>query len=233
MATLLLSVGEEQRALLSPLKSLLRRGGGWSGKKETHSRRDIHCRPCWPFATLGSPIYPRQLYLPKGRRGQGTMVTPLCRSTDAHNGPVGAREAPRARWAKCLATVLGTAGARAPLEVAISEPRVFAYQFQRSGVGWRHRERLARSLTRNPVSVSHGCSQTSSSATTPTRSAFFVVRLRPSSARDVWSDCRFASLQVAHAGSASRPRRHQSRPERLSLLTSASRQKRHVPPSTT
>jgi hypothetical protein len=43
-------------------------------KNETHLRGDIHCRPRWPFATLGSPIYPRHPYLPKGAKGQGTML---------------------------------------------------------------------------------------------------------------------------------------------------------------
>jgi hypothetical protein len=35
------------------------------------------------------------------------------------NGPVGAREAPRMRWAKRLATILSTAGGQGPLEAAI------------------------------------------------------------------------------------------------------------------
>jgi hypothetical protein len=37
----------------------------------------------------------------------------------ATSGPVGAREAPRAHWAKRLATILGTAGGQGPLEAAI------------------------------------------------------------------------------------------------------------------
>jgi hypothetical protein len=41
-------------------------------KNETHLRGDIHCRPRWPFATLGSPIYPRNPYLPKGAKGAGS-----------------------------------------------------------------------------------------------------------------------------------------------------------------
>ena len=63
-------------------------------KKEIHlgGGRSI-AAPISPFATLGSPIYPRHPYRPKARRGQGAMPQPSCRSTDHPNGPVGAREA--------------------------------------------------------------------------------------------------------------------------------------------
>jgi hypothetical protein len=48
--------------------------GGWSDKKETHSRRDIHMRPRWPFATLAGQSTLATPYGPRGRSGRGTML---------------------------------------------------------------------------------------------------------------------------------------------------------------
>ena len=74
MATLLLLVEEEQRALLPPLKSLPQRG--WSGEKgDPFARGTSIAAPQLPLATLGHPIYlgcpnrPRHPYLPQGAKG--------------------------------------------------------------------------------------------------------------------------------------------------------------------
>jgi len=42
-------------------------------KKETHLRGNIDCRPSLALRHPCCPIHPRHPYLPKGRRGQGTM----------------------------------------------------------------------------------------------------------------------------------------------------------------
>jgi hypothetical protein len=43
-------------------------------KKETHSRRDIHCRTISPFATLAARSALAIPTCPRGRRGQGSML---------------------------------------------------------------------------------------------------------------------------------------------------------------
>ena len=106
-------------------------------KKETELRRR---RGSPPLSTPSAPccsIYPRHPYRPQGAKGeQGSMLNHRAGQLATQHS-VGAREAPRARWAKCLATVLGTAGARArsTSEPANGEqPRVFEDRFQRNGV---------------------------------------------------------------------------------------------------
>src|SRR5258708_36588026 len=53
------------------------------------------CPPTAPLATLATRSALAIPTCPRGQVGQGTMLQPVCRSTDDPTAPVGAREAPR------------------------------------------------------------------------------------------------------------------------------------------
>jgi hypothetical protein len=95
------------------------------------------------------------------------MPQPSCRSTDDPNGPVRAREAPRGYLAKRLATILGTARRPGPAGHRTRQRDLVGVKLLKAG--WRGR-------SCDPISVSNGCSRTSSSATASYPISVFVVR---------------------------------------------------------
>jgi len=109
------------------------------------ARGDIDCCPQAPLATqstLGCPDRPRHPYLPKGAKGPGTDAQPSCRSTDDPTAQ--SEHVRRVHWAKRLAIIFGTAGARArskrPLET-LTRPRWCAVERgnrSRSSLALRH-----------------------------------------------------------------------------------------------
>jgi hypothetical protein len=81
--TPVLSVGEERGGFTGIFEIVAADKAGVVGwKRRPICAGNVDCRPYHPFATLGSPIYPRHPYLPKGAKGPGNDAQSVCRPTD-------------------------------------------------------------------------------------------------------------------------------------------------------